>query len=108
MDNDLWEEYCELEGMSIWAVNEGMDEDDHLDMSHNTAIKLGLPRGELEPEEPEPKPSLPQGEIAWTPISADPILDIRSSTSIDLRPTELFLNKKDYDRMSKLLGNESK
>ncbi len=107
MDNDLWEQYCELEGMSIWAVNEGMDEDDHLDISHNTAIRLALLSGELEPEEPEPKPTLVQGETAWTSTSADPILDIRS-TPIDLRPSELFLSKKDFDRMSKLLGNESK
>ena len=42
LDRDIWDKYCELEGMNIWAINEGLlDEDEKLDIPWNVAIKLG-------------------------------------------------------------------
>lgn len=42
-DRGLWNQACELAGLSSWAVNEGqMDMDDEVSLSAMAADKLGL------------------------------------------------------------------
>ncbi len=43
MDKGIWEEACELLGINVWAVNEGlMDSDEELYLTEDRANKLGL------------------------------------------------------------------
>ena len=39
----LWDEFCDLRGINIWAVNEGlMGSDEELTLSEDEAKELGL------------------------------------------------------------------
>ena len=43
MDKGIWEKACELLGINVWAVNEGlMDSDEELYLTEGRANKLGL------------------------------------------------------------------
>ncbi len=43
MDKWLWEDYCEIDGINVWAVNEGlMDSNEKIYLSEETSIKLGF------------------------------------------------------------------
>ena len=43
MDKLCWDEFCELKGINLWAVNEGlMDEEDTFELTEEEAKKIGL------------------------------------------------------------------
>ena len=43
MDKGIWEKACELLGINVWAVNEGlMDSDKELYLTEDQANKLGF------------------------------------------------------------------
>jgi hypothetical protein len=43
IDKMLWEEVCEMKGINVWAVNEGlMATDEIIELTEEQAKKLGL------------------------------------------------------------------
>src|SRR5579864_4347408 len=42
MNLSLWEEYCEASGMSVYAVNEGMNDNEPLDIPESLYTKIIL------------------------------------------------------------------
>lgn len=43
LDKGIWDEVCELKGLNIWAINEGlMDSSEEISFNEVEAKKLGL------------------------------------------------------------------
>ncbi len=43
LDREIWEEFCELRDINVWAVNEGrMDDDEEFTFTEAEAKKLGI------------------------------------------------------------------
>ncbi len=43
LDNGKWEEVCDLKGINVWAINEGlMDETEEISLTLEEAKELGL------------------------------------------------------------------
>ncbi len=46
LDREIWDEFCALRDINVWAVNEGlMDEDEQFTFTEEEARKLGLASG---------------------------------------------------------------
>lgn len=43
MDRRVWDTFCELRGINVWAVNEGlMDSDEEFTLTEDEAAALGI------------------------------------------------------------------
>jgi len=43
IDQYLWDDFCEMKGINVWAVNEGMmDSSEEFELSKEEAKKLGV------------------------------------------------------------------
>jgi hypothetical protein len=43
LDRGIWDEFCDLRGINVWAINEGrMDEDEQFTFTEAEARKLGV------------------------------------------------------------------
>lgn len=45
LDRGIWDEFCDLRGINVWAINEGlMDEEEEFVFTEAEALRIGLTR----------------------------------------------------------------
>jgi len=43
MDKGMWDKFCEMKGLNVWCVNEGLaDSDEKVELTEDEARKLGF------------------------------------------------------------------
>ncbi len=42
LDKHDWEKFCDMVGLNVWAINEGMDDTETFDLTEEQAIKLNI------------------------------------------------------------------
>ncbi len=47
LDKYDWDKFCDIVGLNVWAINEGMDDTETFDLTEEQALELGVinPKG---------------------------------------------------------------